>query len=124
MNTHITEAEMEIMRVVWASGRPITSREILAQMPQKKLTTVVTLAGRLIDKGILRSVKEGRSHSHRYSACITEEDYRRAQTRDFVANVHHGSAKSLLSALFDADGLTPEDIAELRRFLDRQADEI
>lgn len=123
MDPHITDAEMEIMQIIWASGAPVTSKELQARLSRKKLSTIVTLAGRLIDKGILKSVKIGRTHAHEYSACLSEAEYRRRQTKDFVASVHKGSAKSLLSALFQEEGLTKEEVEELRRFLERQVEE-
>lgn len=119
---NITAAEMEIMQAVWQSDGPITSHEIMEKLPGKKLTTIVTLAGRLIDKGALTSEKVGRSHAHRYSAAISEDEYKRMQTHDFLSSVHKGSAKSLISALFDGDDLTKEDLAELREYIDNEVD--
>ncbi len=119
---HITGGELEIMQVVWEAGRPVTSHEIMQKLPDKKLTTIVTLAGRLIDKGALTSQKQGRSHAHQYCANLSEEEYRKMQTQEFVSTVHKGSAKSLLSALFDGDGLTPEDVAELKAMLEKKGE--
>ena len=113
---------MEIMQVVWAAGRPVTSHEIMEKLPNKKLTTIVTLAGRLIEKGVLTSEKLGRSHAHQYSALLSEEDYIKVQTRSFLNTVHKGSAKSLLSALFEDEGLTAEDLEELKDYLKQKGE--
>lgn len=119
---NITAAEMEIMQVVWNSEGTVTSSEIMAALPDKKLTTIVTLAGRLIEKGVLTSEKIGRSHAHQYSACISEEEYKKIQTRNFLSTVHKGSAKSLLSALFDGDGLTATDLKELKDYIKKKGE--
>lgn len=119
---NITAAEMEIMQVVWNSEGTVTSSEIMAALPGKKLTTIVTLAGRLIEKGVLASEKVGRSHAHQYSALISEKEYKKIQTRNFLSTVHKGSAKSLLSALFDGDGLTAADLKELKDYLAKKGE--
>ncbi|BFH65372.1 MULTISPECIES: BlaI/MecI/CopY family transcriptional regulator [Paenibacillus] len=118
----ITKAEMEIMKVLWESKRRMTTNEIMEYFPNKNKTTILTLAGRLQDKGALQSVKLGRSHAHEYWAAITEEDYRKMQTKSFLLSIHNGSAKSLISSLFQAGNLTKKDIEELRAFINSEAD--
>ncbi|TCZ69669.1 BlaI/MecI/CopY family transcriptional regulator [Paenibacillus albiflavus] len=118
----ITKAEMEIMQVLWESGRRMTTNEIMEYFPDKNKTTILTLAGRLLDKGALQSVKLGRSHAHEYWAAISEEDYRKMQTKSFLLSIHNGSAKSLISSLFQAENLTKKDIEELRSFINSEAD--
>jgi len=118
----ITKAELEIMQVIWESGRKMTTKEIMEKFPGKKTTTILTLAGRLLDKGALKSVKLGRSHAHEYWAAISEEDYKKMQTKSFLHSIHNGSAKSLISALFQDENLTEKDIEELRAFINSEAD--
>ncbi|WP_391575059.1 BlaI/MecI/CopY family transcriptional regulator [Cohnella sp.] len=118
----ITKAEMEIMQILWDCGRRMTTKEIMEKLPDKKTTTIITLAGRLIDKGALQSVKLGRSHAHEYWTAISEEEYQKMQTQSFVRSIHKGSAKSLISALFQDENLTKQDIEELRKFISSEAD--
>lgn len=80
---NITAAEMEIMQVIWNTEGTVTSNEIMAALPDKKLTTIVTLAGRLIEKGVLASEKTGRSHAHQYSALISEKEYKKFRPKPF-----------------------------------------
>ncbi len=123
ISMHITKAEMEIMQVIWESGRRMSTKEIAEKLPDKKTTTILTLAGRLLEKGALHSVKLGRAHAYEYWAAISEQEYQKMQTQDFVRSIHKGSAKSLISALFQDEKLTSEDIEELREFIKRKADE-
>ncbi|MFP3393359.1 BlaI/MecI/CopY family transcriptional regulator [Brevibacillus sp. SIMBA_040] len=120
---NITKAEMEIMQVIWESGRRMTTKEIGEKLPDKKPTTILTLAGRLIDKGALHAVKLGRSHAHEYWAAISEKEYLNRQTESFLHTIHNGSAKSLISSLFQAEKLSKKDIEELRAFINSEADE-
>lgn len=58
----ITDAEWEVMRVVWANGR-VTSKEIISILKEKmdwKQATIKTLLGRLVEKGVLNTEQEGR----------------------------------------------------------------
>lgn len=119
----ISDAEMEIMQVIWQLDREVTTKELTELLPHKKLTTISTLAGRLIDKGVLGSEKIGRSHAHKYRALITENEYKAMQTKSFLKSIHRGSVKSLISALFKDDGLTQDDIKELREFINRGGDD-
>lgn len=120
---NITAAEMEIMRVVWDSGKKMTTKDIMEKLPHKKGTTIVTLAGRLIDKGALESVKLGRSHAHEYWAGISEDEYQKMQTMQFVHSIHKGSKLSLINTLFKDEQLSKEDIEELRQFINKKAQE-
>ncbi|TEB04904.1 Penicillinase repressor [Pelotomaculum schinkii] len=117
---NITDAEMEIMRIVWDSGERVTTKDIMEKLPGKKVTTILTLAGRLIHKGALNAVKTGRSHAHEYWAGISEEEYQKMQTRSFIRSIYNGSAKNLISALFQDENLTQENIEELRAFIEKQ----
>ena len=111
---------MEIMRIIWGADHKVTTKELRDKMPGRQLSTISTLTSRLIDKGVLRSEKKGRSHVQEYEAIITEAEYRQIQTREFVAAIHGGSAVSLMSALFRNDDLTKEDIAELKRLIEQK----
>ncbi|MBQ7097287.1 MAG: BlaI/MecI/CopY family transcriptional regulator [Clostridia bacterium] len=119
----ISETEMEIMRIIWDKKGKVTTSELAEKLPDKKLTTISTLAGRLIDKGCLKSEKIGRSHVHEYEAIVSEQEYQTMQTKEFVRFIHRGSAKSLISALFKDEDFTKEDIDELRRFIEEKGDE-
>ncbi|MCL6459441.1 MAG: BlaI/MecI/CopY family transcriptional regulator [Gorillibacterium sp.] len=118
---NITNAEMEIMRVIWDSMSKVTTKDIMGKLPDKKTTTILTLTSRLIDKGVLQSIKLGRSHAHEYWATVSEEEYQNIQTQNFIRSIHKGSAKSLISTLFRDETLTKNDIEELKEFIKKQA---
>ena len=70
----ISDAEWEIMRVVWANIQ-VTSREVIDVLQEKmawKESTVKTLMRRLVEKEALSTEKEGRAFIYR--ANITEEE--------------------------------------------------
>lgn len=74
MDVVVSEAEWEVMRVVWAN-REVTSRDVINVLHRKmdwKESTIKTLMGRLVDKGALNTKREGRVFV--YSANISEEN--------------------------------------------------
>ncbi len=74
MDVVVSEAEWEVMRVVWAN-REVTSRDVINVLHRKmdwKESTIKTLMGRLVDKGALNTKRKGRAFV--YSAIISEEN--------------------------------------------------
>lgn len=72
--SQITDAEWEIMRVVWTLHQA-TSKEISKVLESKrnwKPATTKTLIGRLVSKGMLKAATEGKSYV--YTAEISENE--------------------------------------------------
>lgn len=110
----ISDSELEVMRVLWHAGDalPVTEiRETLQRSRGWEATTVKTLISRLVTKGVLRQEKRGVFY---YSPLISEAEYNDWATHDLISRVYHGSARDLVAALVRSDGLTQDDIDELR----------
>lgn len=110
----ISEAEAEIMKVVWENNGPVTYsqlRTVLTQQMGWESPTVNTLVNRLVKKGILNQEKKG---VYYYTAAISEEEYTQVKTESFIQKVYGGNVKGLMSALLSYDGITKEDLDELR----------
>ncbi len=111
----ITDAELEIMKILWREGVPISSTEIRLELKETKnweKSTVLTLLRRLADKGIITVVKGDPSS---YTPNIKEEDYIAEQTQDMLDRLYGGSVKNLVAALCDSK-LTEQDIIELKNY--------
>lgn len=115
----LSESEMEVMQVIWRSTPPVTSKELLQLFAESgkewKAQTISTFLSRLVDKGALSSVRDGRTN--RYTPKISSEDYRLMETKGMLDGLYQGSVKNLLSALYDGDKLSNQDIAELKKWL-------
>ena len=73
-NTYITDAEWEVMRVVWANDR-VTSKKVISVLQEKMdwtQSTIKTILGRLVGKGVLNTEQEGRNFI--YTANIEEKE--------------------------------------------------
>ena len=114
----MSDSEKEIMKLIWDHGGAMTISELLDQIEQTdhdwKRTTVRTFISRLIDKGMLISQKEGRGA--RYVARISEEEYLKTQSVQFVNQVFGGNVSTLLTSLFGQQCLESKDIEELEKF--------
>lgn len=116
----ITEAEWEIMRVVWASGA-VTSREIIKVLENKKqwkATTIKTLIGRLVDKKVLKTTKEGNKFI--YSALVTEENSMEFYTDDVLSRVCTKQRGQLINNMIVDTVLSKSDIDRLRELLEQK----
>ena len=115
----ISDAELEIMKIVWANGEEATLfAQLLEELTAKGKTwqknTLITLLGRLVNKGFLKAKKTGRRNE--YTALVSESEYQTAQTRRFLDRVYEGNVQGLVSTLIQRDMLSQEDYDALRRF--------
>ncbi|OPJ65335.1 BlaI/MecI/CopY family transcriptional regulator [Clostridium chromiireducens] len=114
----ISDAEMEIMKIIWKKNEQITTAEILEELPKEnswKVTTIMTLISRLTEKGILSVTKVGKLNN--YFPKITEEEYRAIQTDNFLEDMHKGSVRNFMATLFNNKKISNKDIAELKEWL-------
>ena len=102
------------MKVLWEARRdlPVTViREKLQERKGWEPTTIKTLVSRLAGKGVISQEKCGVFY---YRPLVTEQEYNEWVTNNLVDKVYQGNVKNLIAALVNSDGLTPEDLKELR----------
>ena len=110
----ISDSELEVMKVLWRAGDALPVTEIREQLQRAKgweATTVKTLVSRLVSKGVVQQEKRG---VYFYSPLLTEQDYNGWATNDLIRRLYNGSARELVAALVHSEGLTRDDIEELR----------
>lgn len=115
-NMTVSDSELEILEVLWASDCALSAaeiRNILNEHKSWERTTILTLINRLVKKGAIAQEKR---EVYYYTPCIRRETYVRAETQSFVDKFFKGRTKSLAAALVDSDALTKEDIEELRDY--------
>ena len=117
MSLKISQAELEIMKVLWRRDGLTASDVYDALDAHKDWTsrTVKTLLARLVEKGALTTTEDGRRY--RYSVAVSETDYKTKAAGQFVDHIFSGRAAPLVAHLADSRGLTDEDIAELEELL-------
>ena len=115
----VSDAELEILEVLWSAGASLNANEIRTRLGQNKSwerTTVLTLIQRLLKKNVLRKEKR---EVYYYTPCIGREEYVREETKNFVDKFFKGSSRNLAAALVNSKALTEEDIRELRDYFNQ-----
>ena len=115
----VTDAELDVMRVLWANPGVSAADVHTALEGQKDWSrqTVKTLLTRLCEKGAVSAEADGRKFL--YTAQISQDDYETGAAKSFVDKVFSGRAAPLVARLADSRGLTEDDIAELESLIER-----
>ena len=114
----ISNAEWDIMRVVWAQER-VTSSAILTILNQKlqwASSTIKTLLKRLVDKGYLATEKVGKGFV--YSALISEQEAIYHQVDELFDKFCPTKHLDIIRHVITRTDMTLDDIEQLRELLE------
>lgn len=116
----ITDSEWEVMVVLWREGKLRSADIIKALVGIKEWhpKTIHTLIARLVKKGVVNVLKEGK-HNY-YEAAIDEQEWKSTETQSFVDKVYEGSAKKMLLNFIEENNLSKDDVEDLRAILDKK----
>lgn len=115
----LPESELEIMMIIWQYGRPVNRMEIEEHLKKEVAApTILSFLNRLEAKGFVRVEKIGKIN--RYTPLIEENVYLQKESKNILQKMYQNSLKNFVAALYDGDGLTPADLAELQAFLDEK----
>ena len=117
-NTHITDAEWEVMRVVWANDR-VTSKKVISILQEKTdwtQSTIKTILARLVGKGVLNTEKEGRKFI--YTANIEEEEAVRDYAEDIFNRICNKKVGNVIGNIIEDHVLSFDDIDRLEKILE------
>ncbi|MBQ3211052.1 MAG: BlaI/MecI/CopY family transcriptional regulator [Oscillospiraceae bacterium] len=110
----ISDSELEVMKLLWKAGEPVTSTVIREQLQSSmgwEATTIKTLISRLVHKEVISQEKRKVFY---YRPLISEREYNAWATSRLINKLYKGSAAALVAALVDSQGLSDGDIDELR----------
>ena len=107
------------MNVVWqqepcAAG---TVREALADSRGWAYSTVKTTMDRMAAKGWLRT--ESIRNLQLFTSAASRQDVKRSELRRLLRRAFDGALTPMLQFIVEQEGLSEEDIEEMRRVLDR-----
>ena len=110
-----TDAELAILRVLWALGAG-TVREVAVELRREgAYTTVLKLLQIMTDKGLVRRDESARTHVYR--AARSERATQRQLVRDLADRAFGGSAARLALQALALRKASPEELAEVRGWL-------
>jgi len=113
-----TEAELEILTVLWVLG-PSAVRDVHEALSRRKPTqysTVLKFLQIMTEKGLVRRNEKQRAHI--YEAARPREWTQQQMAGDLLQRAFNGSAASLLMGALSARKASKEELAEMRRLLD------
>jgi BlaI family penicillinase repressor len=113
----ISDAEWEVMKVVWEKPS-LTASQIVEQLATQKEwshRTIRTLLARLVKKGALACKVEGKRHL--YEPKIKKADIINHESQSFLNRVFDGVAAPLLAHFVKTAKMSPEEIQQLRKIL-------
>lgn len=113
----ISDAEWEIMKVIWAKS-PATAADVIHALQDNKTwkdNTIKTLLSRLLQKGVLTYEQVNRVYY--YSPALTEEECKRQERQSFLQRVYGGALKPMLVHFLKEEKLSSQEIDELKKIL-------
>ena len=113
-----TEAELEILKVLWERG-PSTGREVLdVLVAQRKraYTSVMSVLNIMANKGQVIRKPQGRAFL--YSARRPREKTLGKMVSSLLGRAFGGSAASLVSQLLDQSKPAPEELDRIRKVIE------
>ncbi len=115
---HLSEAEWQVMRVVWSRAACCTAQEIIDELAGTTAwgpATVKTMLNRLVRKGALHFEKEGRAYL--YTAAFPEEAHRKVASRGFLKRIFDGSLTPMIAHFLETNRLSEAEIGEIEALL-------
>lgn len=112
-DTRLSDAELELMAVLWARS-PLAASEVIAAAPSERdwsATTVKTMLARLVEKGALETKADGRRFL--YSPTVGRDSIAADQAGRLVDRLFGGRLSPLVAQLAARLDLSEDDIAEL-----------
>ena len=116
--TALSEAQLEIMGVVWDREEVSVSEiwEVLGARRPLARNTVQTMVTRLEEKGWIRHRTLGKTFL--YSAVVSREETLGSMVDQLVETAFDGSAEGLVLALLEGRGLSPGEAKRIRALID------
>jgi BlaI family penicillinase repressor len=116
----ISEAELEVMKIIWKHPS-INTNEVIEKLSTTSKwspKTIQTMLLRLIKKGALNHSKEGRVFV--YTPNVAESDYLEIESLSFLNRFYNGTLNSMVLNFLENDKLTDNEINELYQILEER----
>jgi predicted transcriptional regulator len=116
MTIQISEAEAQVMQVLW-QRQPQTAEEVCAALAGQDWqdATIKTLLNRLLNKGAVGARKDGRRYL--YAPLLAREDWLASESQGFLDRMFNGRLAPLVAHFSQHKALSKADIAELKKLV-------
>ena len=111
----LTEAELRLMRLLWARGESAIADLVQALPDDTPLayTTVLTTVRILEKKGYVHHRQVGRAFF--YTPCVAEQEARRTEIRHVLQRFFGNSRERLVLSLLGDSDATPEELERMKK---------
>ena len=121
MTNQITDAELEIMKVLWEK-KSLTLNELVEELSKnepKNKSTIKTLLYRLIDKKVVKSIEKNKKENE-YKPLISEKKYLKSANETFLEKLYDGNVNNMLLNFVEDKKITKEEIEKLLNIIDER----
>ncbi len=120
----LTQAELRLMRVLWARGESAVADLVTATADEGPLayTSVLTTIRVLENKGYVAHRQEGRAFL--YISCIGEQEASRSEVRHVLQRFFGNSRERLLLSLLGDEDISPEELKRLKDAIAEMPEEV
>ena len=118
-NHELTEAEWEIMKVVWRD-EPCAAGTVQDALDESKgwaYSTVKTTMDRMVKKGLLKIQKI--RNLQLFSACITEAEAKRGEILKTLKRAFDGALTPMMQFMLQNENLSKKELKALRKMIDK-----
>ncbi len=118
-NIKPTEAELEILQILWANGKS-TVKKVNEEINKRKetgYTTTLKTMQIMFEKGLVEREKDGRSHS--YSAAVKQEETQQALLNKVLDSAFGGSAGKLVMQALGNKKTSKEELEEIKQMIEK-----
>ncbi len=112
------EGELKLMELLW-SHEPTTAKELsllAAQAYGWNKNTTYTVIKKLVEKGAVKRCEP----AFQCTSLINREDVAKEETKTLINRLFGGSKKAFFSAFLEDESLTPEEIDELKKMIEKR----
>lgn len=123
MKKRITKKQLEIMKILWSSDKPLIASEILKRNNSLNINTVQACLRALVNKQFIKVadiVYSGTVLTRSYTPLVSREDFLGTACQDII-----GKAKvsSLIASLIDTETNLSE-LEELEKLIEQKKEEL
>lgn len=123
MKKRITKKQLEIMKILWSSDKPLIASEILKRNNSLNINTVQACLRALVNKQFIKVadiVYSGTVLTRSYTPLVSREDFLGTACQDII-----GKAKvsSLIASLIDTE-TNLNELEELEKLIEQKKEEL
>lgn len=123
MKKRITKKQLEIMKILWSSDKPLIASEILKRNDSLNINTVQACLRALVNKQFIKVadiVYSGTVLTRSYTPIVTQDEYLDFTYQDIVGK---GKSTSLIASLIDSE-TSPEELDLIEKMIQQKKQEL